>query len=76
MRSRFQKLLGQMRYMFGPYRPPRRPTFLTDNELEIRRAVARDLMGSTQVKPLILVEDQPDYGERRPIDYDQGLPNG
>jgi hypothetical protein len=67
MRSRFQKLLGQMRYMFGPYRPPRRPTFLTDNELEIRRAVARDLMGSTQVKPLI--ERNPDTWVK-PLDYD------
>jgi hypothetical protein len=60
------------RQVIGPHKELRRPRFLTDPELELRRAMARDLLGDAQVKPLRkLIEDQPDYRERRPIDWDQ-----
>jgi hypothetical protein len=58
--SRFQKFMRQVRFMLGPYKPLKRPTFLVNDELEIRRAVARDLMGDTQVRPVL----------GKPIDYD------
>jgi hypothetical protein len=51
--SRFQKFLRQARHMFGKYEPIKRPTFLVNDELEIRRAVARDLLGDTQVRPVL-----------------------
>jgi hypothetical protein len=50
--SRFQRWVRQLKQVFGPYRPIKRPTWLIDDELELRRAVCRDLMGTTQVKPL------------------------
>jgi hypothetical protein len=64
MMSRFQRALRAVRHMFEPYKPLKRPTFLTDPELEIRRAVARDLLGETQVKPVL----------GRPLDYDRSPP--
>jgi hypothetical protein len=67
MMSRFQRLVRQLKHAFGPYNPPKRPTFLTDDELEVRRAVARDLMGDIEPKADRV---------RQPIDYDKGLPNG
>jgi hypothetical protein len=77
MMSRFQRLLRTARHMFSPYHPPKRPTFIADELLELRRAVARDLMGDTQVKPLM--ESQPDTikrgNETVAIDY-EALPNG
>lgn len=73
--SRFQKLLRCARHMFAKYEPIKRPTFLTDGELEARIKMARDLMGDTEVKPLI--ESQPDtfVKPRQPVDLD-GLPIG
>jgi hypothetical protein len=67
MMSRFQRLLRTAKHMFAPYQPPKRPTFIADELLELRRAAARDLMGDVQVKPVL----------GRPIDYDKdSLPNG
>jgi hypothetical protein len=64
MMSRFQRLLRTIKHMVEPYRPPKRPTFLTDYELEARIKVARDLMGDVEPKPdRKLIEEQPDYGE-------------
>ena len=76
--SGFQRLLRSVRHMVGPWHPPKRPTFLADDELEIRRAVARDLLGETQIKPLFRrgpleigrAEAKRIYVERRPIDWD------
>jgi hypothetical protein len=63
--SRFQRLLRQIKQAFTPYKPLKRPTWLIDDELELRRAVARDLMGDTQVRPLF---------KGRAIDYDRTPP--
>lgn len=71
MMSKFQRILRSLRFMVGKYEPLKRPTFLTDPELEIRRAAARDLIGDRPIPRLI--ESQPDYGE--PVDFDR-LPNG
>jgi hypothetical protein len=62
--SKFQRLLKTIRFMVEPWHPPKRPAFATDDELEIRRAVARDLLGETQVKPVL----------GRPLDYDREPP--
>jgi hypothetical protein len=51
--SRFQRLLRQIKQAFTPYKPLKRPTWLIDDELEIRRAVARDLMGDVQIRPVL-----------------------
>ena len=59
------------RLIIGPHRELRRPRFLTDRELELRQIMARDLLGETQVKPVRrLILENPDYSERRPIDWD------
>ena len=63
MMSRFQRALHTLRHMLSPYHPPKRPTFLVDDELEIRRAVARDLLGETQVRPVL-------GPKRTPVDFD------
>lgn len=87
MMSRFQRLLRTARHMFATYSPPKRPTFPVD-ELPSPREGARgvekppvgrktpesDFLRGLAQRNLI-IEDQPDYGERRPVDYD-GLPNG
>jgi hypothetical protein len=52
MMSRFQRWARQLRQAIGPYKPIRRPQYVIDDELEIRRAVARDLLGETPVRPL------------------------
>ena len=62
--SRFQKLLRTIKFMVEPWHPPKRPTFLTDGELEARIKVARDLVGDRQpVADRKYLEDQPDYPE-------------
>lgn len=66
--SKFQRALRQLHLMVSGYHPPKRPSFLTDDELEIRRAVARDMMGDTQPKGR--------FAPRKPIDLDDGLPIG
>jgi hypothetical protein len=48
--ARWQKFVRTLTPMCSPWHPPKRPTFLTDDELEIRRAVAKDLMGDIQPK--------------------------
>lgn len=79
--SRFQWLLRTAKHMFSPYHPPKRPSFLADDELEIRRAAARDLLGEQQIKPRFPpreveragpkpVHDWPRDGNGSPIDYD------
>jgi hypothetical protein len=77
MMSRFQRLLRTAKHMFAPYQPPKRPTFIRDELLELRRIAARDLMGDTQVRPLM--ESQPDTikrgNETVAVDF-EALPNG
>lgn len=64
--------------MFTPYTPPRRPTFPIDDNLVLRQAMQRDLIGDRPVKALI--ESQPDTIQRGhetvPVDYERGLPIG
>lgn len=50
-------------FFIGPFCELKRPTFPTDDELEIRRAVARDLLGEVQPKSL-----------RAPLDYERDVP--
>jgi hypothetical protein len=78
MMSKFQKLLRSCGLKFvPPYRPIRRPVFSPDESLVLRQAMQRDLIGDREIRPLgpRLIEDQPDFGERRPFDPDQ-LPIG
>ena len=74
MMSRFQRVLRSLHLMFTPYKPSKRPTFLTDDELEIRRAVARDLMGDVQPKGRFGPREVGRAGPKA-VDFD-GLPNG
>ena len=67
MISRFQKFLLRHFRFIGPYKPLKRPSFITDELLELRIAAARDLIGDRPIKPLI--ESQPDTWVK-PIDYD------
>jgi hypothetical protein len=76
--SRFQQLLRQFHQVFGPYKPPKRPTFPIDEQLVLRQAMQRDLIGDRPIKPLI--EPQPDTIKRGhetvAVDYERGLPIG
>jgi hypothetical protein len=65
MMSRFQRLLRTARHMFSPYHPPKRPTFPIDEQLVLRQAMQRDLIGDRPITPLgpKLIEEQPDYGD-------------
>ena len=65
--SRFQRVLRTLRFMVEPWHPPKRPTFITDELLELRIAAARDLIGDREPKA-----DR----ERQPVDYERGLPIG
>jgi hypothetical protein len=78
MMSKFQRFLRVCGLkLIPPYRPIRRPVFSADEALELRIAMQRDLIGDRQpVGNRILIEDQPDYDERQPIDYDAGIPIG
>jgi hypothetical protein len=77
MMSRFQRLVRQLQHAFAPYKPLKRPTFPIDEQLVLRQAMQRDLIGDRPVKPLI--EAQPDTikrgNETVPVDF-EAMPNG
>jgi hypothetical protein len=77
MMSRFQRWVRQLHIALGPYKPLKRPSFPIDEQLVLRQAMQRDLIGDRPITPLI--EPQPDTikrgNETVAIDWD-GLPNG
>jgi hypothetical protein len=65
MMSRFQRWVRQLHIALGPYKPLKRPSFPIDEQLVLRQAMQRDLIGDRPITPLgpKLIEEQPDYGD-------------
>ena len=60
--------------LWTPFREIKRPKFPVNDELKARADAIRLRERLTDPKP-VYVESQPDYRERRPIDFDE-LPTG